>query len=122
MDWPLGLTVGLITIALILYTIGFVLSRQRKYPNSFWFFLIGWFPFDLVGTIRMYNTVDKLIINWHTIPGMIGFVLMATAATMALVQLIKYRDGLMKWFKPIECWGYIIWLISYIIGALIRIF
>ena len=112
---------ALITIALVWYTAGLVLSLKKKRPHSFWCFFIGWLAFDLPGTILMYLIAGKITLNCHTVPGMIGFVLMAIAAGLALRQIFKFRQKLMRWSRPVEISGYIIWLFSYLVGIAIRI-
>ena len=52
---------------------------------------------------------------------MIGFVLMAIAAGLALKQILNFKEPLMKLFTPIEAIGYIIRLCSYLVGIAIRI-
>jgi len=113
---------SLITIALGFYLTGFIQSLKKKYPHSFWFFFLGWLIFDVPGTVIMYTIAGQIKFNWHTIPGMIGFVLMAIAAIMGLSQIIRFQQSLMTWFKPIETAGCIIWIFSYIVGVAIRIF
>ncbi|HCC73869.1 MAG TPA: hypothetical protein DEP92_03625 [Candidatus Komeilibacteria bacterium] len=112
---------ALITIALVWYTAGLVLSLKKKRPHSFWCFFIGWLAFDLPGTILMYLIAGKITLNCHTVPGMIGFVLMAIAAGLALKQILNFKEPLMKLFTPIEAIGYIIRLCSYLVGIAIRI-
>lgn len=116
----LVLAIALITVALALYSAGFGLSWKRKYPSAFWFFFLGWLLFDVPGTIIMYQIAGKIKFNWHTIPGMIGFVLMALAALLALIQICRFQEKLTTYFRWVENAGYTIWLGSYIIGAIIR--
>lgn len=118
----LVLSVILINLALIFYTLGVWSERFARYLKSrhvvqFW---LG-FLFDVSGTLAMHKISDNPfdLLDLHTLSGQIGLWLMLAHALWAtrVVRIAREKD--LKNFHKYSIVVWMIWLIPYFGGIYI---
>ena len=88
------------------------------------FFYLG-LVFDITGTTimgGMASEIDiiKLILDFHSITGVIAIILMFVHAFWATFVLIKKDDAMIKNFHKFSLTVWVIWLIPFVTGAIFK--
>ena len=112
-------SVILMTLALIIYTIPILNEFKGKIlmPWHAIMFCIG-FCFDVSSTIIMYKLGgSKINFGLHYIFGDIALFLMLINAIGSIIILNKKHKSLLTQFYKFSFFAWIIWVISYILGA-----
>lgn len=127
MDFKLILAIVSITLALIFYTIGVFGERKskslkKKHVIIFWLGLI----FDTTGTlimskiaeegIKQISEISQMI---HGVTGFLAIVLMLFHAVWATWVLYKNDEKKKAAFHKFSITVWLIWLIPYVVGAII---
>ena len=115
----LVVSIILISIALIFYTISILheFIRKKLLPWHSIMFCIG-FSFDMASTIIMYKlSGSKIKMGFHYIFGDIALFLMLINAIGSIIILNKKSKSLLTQFYKFSFFAWIIWVISYILGA-----
>ncbi|MFV0541386.1 MAG: HsmA family protein [Aestuariibaculum sp.] len=106
------------TLALIFYTIG-VWSERIKKTLKPWHLIFFWLGLitDSLGTAYVREQVGGiLILNFHTITGIIGLLLMGIHTIWATVIVIKNNAKQLGTFHRFSVLVWLIWLIPYFTG------
>ncbi len=105
---------GIITAALIFYSIGVWAERiqGRLKPWHLAFFILGLIC-DTWGTGLMFNFVGGMQFDIHGITGLIAIILMLIHAVWALVVLLKKDEKAIQNFHKFSVAVWVIWLIPY---------
>jgi TIGR03987 family protein len=115
-----------INLALVFYSVG-VWTEKIQGKLKAWhlmFFYIG-LVCDTTGTLIMEN-ISRVIGNinpdsyFHSITGILAIVLMLVHAFWATFVLIKKSDPLIKKFHKFSIFVWVIWLIPFISGFIVR--
>lgn len=116
------LSVVLITMALIFYSIGVWSEFYTKFLKK-WHLVAFWlgFIFDVSGTIAMHNISDNGfdLFEPHTLTGQIALWLMFIHSIWASVVVIKGSDYIRSRFHKYSIIVWVIWLIPYFGGMYI---
>lgn len=116
------LSVVLITLALVLYSIGVWLNwrSKRLLPTYIVLFWCG-FAADALATKLMGARVER--INWdlHTISGYAALALMGTLAAYGTASLMLRKESWQRNFHRFAVPIWIIWVISYATGVYLGI-
>lgn len=127
MDNKLIFAIVTITLALVFYTIGVFGERRAKALNKnhviiFWLGLLC----DTMGTFTMKqiaksgsSTFTQTSLNIHGITGLLAIVLMLFHALWATWVLYKNDEAKKETFHKFSFVVWLIWLIPYIIGAVV---
>lgn len=127
MDNKLILAIIAITLALVFYTVGVFGERRSKSLNKnhviiFWLGLVC----DTIGTFTMEQiaksgsaSFTKTSLNIHGITGLLAIVLMLFHALWATWVLYKNDETKKQTFHKFSFIVWIIWLIPYVIGAIV---
>jgi len=116
------LSIVLITLALIFYSIGVWYEYFSKYLKA-WHLVAFWlgFIFDVSGTIAMNNISDNGfdLLEPHTLTGQIALWLMFIHSIWASVVVIKGSDHIRSRFHKYSIIVWVIWLMPYFGGMII---
>ncbi|GAB6169482.1 HsmA family protein [Clostridium carnis] len=127
MDTKLIFAIVTITLALIFYTIGVFAERRAKSLNKkhviiFWLGLV----FDTTGTTIMSSIAKSGAANIsatsqmiHGITGLLAIILMLFHAVWATWVLYKNDENKKVAFHKFSIAVWIVWLVPYLIGAII---
>jgi len=115
----LFLSVILITLALVFYSLGVWAERFARYLKK-WHVLAFWtgFAFDISGTYSMHliATGPFNILSLHTLTGQIALWLMCIHATWATYVSFRGSESLRKKFHKYSIAVWCIWMIPYLGG------
>lgn len=127
MDSKLILAIVAITLALVFYTIGVFGERRSKSLNKnhvliFWLGLIC----DTTGTVTMskiaaegVTEISKSAQVIHGVTGLLAIVLMLFHAVWATWVLYKNDEDKKVAFHKFSIAVWVVWLVPYIVGAII---
>lgn len=115
-----------INLALIFYSVG-VWTEKIQGKLKAWHLMFFYFGLvcDTTGTLIMENIARSIgNINsdsyFHSITGVLAIVLMLVHAFWATFVLIKKNDLMIKKFHKFSIFVWIIWLIPFISGFIVR--
>ncbi len=108
----------LITMALLLYTIG-VWAERLAGQLKVWHLFFFWSGLvcDTIGTGLMFEYVGGLTTDVHGISGLIAIILMVVHASWASVVLWRKNEGLIANFHKFSVMVWAFWLIPYFTPA-----
>lgn len=113
------ISVSLITLALLFYSVGVWAERISRYLKP-WHVIFFWtgFTFDVSGTWAMHllSTGPFDLTEPHTLTGQIALWLMLFHAVWASKVVIENNTGLRESFHKFSLFVWIIWLIPYFGG------
>ena len=116
------LSIFLITLALVFYSVGVWAERISKYLKG-WHVVAFWagLAFDVSGTIAMGRLSDDPfnILNLHTLTGQIAIWLMLIHAIWATYTVNRGNEKLRRQFHRYSLIVWAIWLIPYFGGMMI---
>ncbi len=116
------LSIILITLALVFYSIGVWSEFYTKYLKA-WHLFFFWFGFifDVSGTIAMHKISDNgfNLLDPHTLTGQIALWLMLAHSIWATIIVKKGSEQLRVKFHKYSIVVWIIWLIPYFGGMII---
>jgi uncharacterized repeat protein (TIGR03987 family) len=109
-----GSATVVITLALVLYTIGVWSERfaGRLKPWHLAFFWAG-LACDTIGTGMMFEYVGGMMFDVHGISGLLAILLMLVHATWATVVLLRHDERWITRFHRFSIVVWAIWLIPY---------
>lgn len=112
-----GLSMILITLALIFYSIG-VWSERLAGRLKTWHLFFFWSGFvcDTLGTGIMLEMAGGLTFDLHGLTGLLAIVLMLIHAIWASVVLIRKDEAAVLNFHKFSLVVWIIWLVPYFSG------
>jgi len=107
----------LITLALVLYSIG-VWSERLAGRLKAWHLIFFWagLVFDTTGTGMMFDMAGTVGTDIHSITGILAIVLMLIHAIWATVVLVKKNEAAILRFHHFSVIVWVIWLIPYLTG------
>ncbi len=115
------LSVFLITLALVFYSVGVWAERISKYLKR-WHIVAFWtgLAFDISGTLAMGRLSDDPfnLLNLHTLTGQIAIWLMLIHAIWATYTVKRGSEKLRKQFHRYSMVVWLIWLIPYFGGMM----
>ncbi|MBE0667444.1 MAG: TIGR03987 family protein [Bacteroidales bacterium] len=115
------LSVFLITLALVFYSVGVWAERFSKYLKR-WHIVAFWtgLAFDISGTLAMGRLSDDPfnLLNLHTLTGQIAIWLMMIHAIWATYTVKRGSEKLRKQFHRYSMVVWLIWLIPYFGGMM----
>ena len=111
------LSLILITLALVFYTIG-VWSERLAGRLKPWHLIFFWggFVFDTIGTGIMLELAGGLTFDIHGVTGVIAILLMLIHAIWASVVLLRKDEGAIVNFHKFSLVVWLIWLVPYFSG------
>ena len=111
------LSMILITLALVFYTVGVWSERLagRLKPWHLIFFWIG-VLFDTTGTGLMFEMAGGMGFNVHALTGLLAITLMFIHAAWATVVLIRKDEKAIVNFHKFSLLVWLIWLVPYFSG------
>ena len=109
--------VAVVTIAFVLYVIGLLCSRRYDYVSAVMFFGFG-LAFDGWGSWSMYQYINAIPFNWHTIVGGISLSLMLILVIIGGLGLLRYSTRLLEGFRRLAPYACGIWALNFFSGAL----
>lgn len=115
---PIGIIA--INIALLFYTYAvFSARKQGLHFKHLMAFGIG-LSLDIYGTFSMFKIQNSIIMNWHTLLGLLSLLGMGLHFMLALIAtwLNKY-DKANYLFHKISLIIYSLWIISFVTGGII---
>jgi len=119
MSSDLILSITLITLALVFYSLGVWAERISRYLKP-WHLAAFWigFTFDVSGTAAMFRLAPGPfdITNFHTLTGQIAIWLMLFHAIWATRTVLKGSEETRKNFHRYSLVVWLIWLVPYIGG------
>jgi len=115
------LSVFLITLALVFYSVGVWAERFSKYLKR-WHIMAFWtgLAFDISGTLAMGRLSDDPfnLLNLHTLTGQIAIWLMLIHAIWATYTVRRGSEKLRRQFHRYSMVVWLIWLIPYFGGMM----
>lgn len=124
MSGMLILSVVLINLALLFYSIGVWSERMQRFlkKKHVLFFWAG-FIFDISGTIAMHHISDKSfdILDSHTLSGQVALWLMFVHALWASRVVYAKQEKKQQTFHRYSIFVWLIWLIPYFGGIYISL-
>ena len=119
MSLNLILSITLITLALVFYSLGVWAERISRYLKP-WHVAAFWigFTFDISGTVSMFKLAPGPfdITNFHTLTGQIALWLMLFHAIWATQSVRKGTEEARKNFHRYSLMVWLIWLVPYMGG------
>ena len=119
MSLNLILSITLITLALVFYSLGVWAERISRYLKP-WHLAAFWigFTFDISGTVSMFKLSPGPfdLTNFHTLTGQIALWLMLFHAIWATRTVLKGREETRKNFHRYSLLVWLIWLVPYVGG------
>jgi uncharacterized repeat protein (TIGR03987 family) len=113
------ISAGLITLALVFYSLGVWSERIAKYLK-FWHVISFWIglTFDIAGTYAMHLIATRpfSLADSHTLTGQIALWLMLVHAIWATRVIIKKDEEIRMKFHKFSIFVWLIWLIPYFGG------
>ena len=111
------LSMILITLALVLYTIG-VWSERLAGRLKGWHLIFFWggLIFDTVGTGMMMEMAGRLTVDLHGVTGVLAIVLMLIHAIWATIVLLRKNERAILNFHKFSLVVWLIWLLPYFSG------
>ena len=111
------LSMILITLALVLYTIG-VWSERLAGRLKGWHLIFFWggLIFDTVGTGMMMEMAGRLTADLHGVTGLLAIVLMLIHAIWATIVLLRKNERAILNFHKFSLVVWLIWLLPYFSG------
>jgi uncharacterized repeat protein (TIGR03987 family) len=111
------LSLILITMALVFYTIG-VWSERLAGRLKAWHLIFFWggFVFDTIGTGVMMELAGGLTFDLHGVTGVIAILLMLVHAIWATVVLLRKDERAIVNFHKFSLVVWLIWLVPYFSG------
>jgi len=105
------------TLALAFYTIG-VLSEKFSKKLKVWHLFFFWAGLiaDTLGTDYVMRLVGGLLLNFHTITGLLGLFLMFIHTIWATYVVITQNKKKINTFHKFSFIVWLIWLIPYFTG------
>jgi uncharacterized repeat protein (TIGR03987 family) len=105
------------TLALLFYTLGVLSEKQEKtlkfrHLIFFWLGLIT----DTLATNYVMKLEDGITVNFHTLTGFLGLVLMLIHTLWATYVLIIKKKKQIHTFHKFSFLVWLIWLIPYLTG------
>lgn len=111
-----------INLALVFYTVG-VWGEKIQGQLKVWHLVIFWAGLvcDTTGTTFMsLISGDKFSFNVHGVTGLLAIILMLFHALWATVVLARHNESLKLKFHKFSIFVWVIWLIPFVSGALLR--
>lgn len=110
----------IITLALVLYTIGVWAERLqgRLKPWHLAFFWAG-FACDTVGTGMMFDFAGGMTPDVHAVSGLVAILLMLVHATWATVVLLRRDEAWILKFHRFSLVVWLVWLVPYFSPAVL---
>ncbi len=107
----------LITLALILYSIG-VWSERLARRLKYWHLIFFWsgFACDTIGTGKMFEMSGGLNSSIHSITGIAAILLMFIHAIWATSVLVINNEKAIANFHHFSVFVWVVWLIPYLTG------
>jgi uncharacterized repeat protein (TIGR03987 family) len=117
MDNQVMLSMILITLALVFYTIG-VWSERLAGRLKGWHLVFFWggLAFDTVGTGMMMEMAGQLTADLHGVTGLLAIVLMLVHAAWATIVMIRKDEHAILNFHRFSLMVWIVWLVPYFSG------
>ena len=111
------LSMLLITLALIFYTIG-VWSERLAGRLKGWHLIFFWggLVFDTVGTGMMMEMAGQLTADLHGVTGVLAIVLMLIHAIWATIVLLRKDERAILKFHKFSLVVWLVWLVPYFSG------
>jgi uncharacterized repeat protein (TIGR03987 family) len=111
------LSVILITLALVFYTIG-VWSERLAGRLKGWHLIFFWggLVFDTVGTGMMMEMAGQLTADLHGVTGLLAIVLMLIHAIWATIVLLRNDEHTILNFHKFSLVVWMVWLVPYFSG------
>lgn len=111
------LSMILITLALVFYTIG-VWSERLAGRLKGWHLIFFWggLIFDTVGTGMMMEMAGRLTADLHGVTGLVAILLMLIHAIWATIVLVRKDERAILNFHKFSLVVWLIWLVPYFSG------
>lgn len=111
------LSMILITLALVFYTIG-VWSERLAGRLKVWHLIFFWggLIFDTVGTGMMMEMAGRLTADLHGVTGLLAILLMLIHAIWATIVLVRRDERAILNFHKFSLVVWLIWLVPYFSG------
>lgn len=111
------LSMILITLALVFYTIG-VWSERLAGRLKGWHLIFFWggLIFDTVGTGMMMEMAGRLTADLHGVTGLLAILLMLIHAIWATIVLVRRDERAILNFHKFSLVVWLIWLVPYFSG------
>lgn len=111
------LSMILITLALVFYTIG-VWSERLAGRLKGWHLVFFWggLAFDTLGTGMMMEMAGQLNADLHGVTGLLAIILMLVHAVWATIVLLRKDEQAILKFHRFSLVVWIIWLVPYFSG------
>ncbi len=110
----------LITLALVLYSIGVWSERLAKRLKG-WHLVFFWSGFvcDTLGTGMMFDVSGGITPSIHSFTGLAAIILMFVHAIWATTVLILKNEKAIRNFHHFSVFVWIIWLVPYLNGFIV---
>ncbi len=117
MNSQVMLSMILITLALVFYTIG-VWSERLAGRLKGWHLIFFWggLVFDTIGTGMMMEMAGRLTADLHGVTGVLAIALMLVHAIWATVVLLRKDERAILNFHKFSLVVWLIWLVPYFSG------
>jgi uncharacterized repeat protein (TIGR03987 family) len=117
MTTQLLISTSLITLALILYSIG-VWSERLARRLKYWHLIFFWsgFACDTIGTGIMFEMSGGVNSSIHAVTGIAAILLMFTHAIWATSVLVIKNEKAISNFHHFSVLVWVVWLIPYLTG------
>ena len=117
MTTQLLISTVLITLALILYSIG-VWSERLARRLKYWHLIFFWsgFACDTIGTGIMFEMSGGLDFSIHAVTGVAAILLMLVHAAWATTVLVSKNEKAIANFHHFSVFVWVVWLIPYLTG------
>lgn len=114
------LSTVLITLALVLYTIG-VWAERLSGRLKGWHLIFFWSGLvcDTLGTGMMMEYAGGLTADLHGVTGVLAILLMVVHAVWATVVLLRRNEHMIRTFHRFSLIVWLVWLIPYFTGFFI---
>lgn len=120
MNSQVMLSMILITLALVFYTIG-VWSERLAGRLKGWHLIFFWggLVFDTIGTGMMMEMAGRLTADLHGVTGVLAIALMLVHAIWATVVLLRKDERAILNFHKFSLVVWLIWLVPYFSGFIL---
>ena len=114
------LSTVLITLALVLYTVG-VWAERLSGRLKGWHLIFFWAGLvcDTLGTGLMMDYAGGLTADLHGVTGVLAILLMVVHAVWATIVLLRRDERMIYTFHRFSLFVWLVWLIPYFTGFLI---
>ncbi|MDP2684638.1 MAG: hypothetical protein Q8P20_06375 [bacterium] len=114
-----GYVTIIITIPLVLYTMGMYKSRRYNFRGAVKCF--GWgIAFDYPTTVLMNILAGKFTLSAHTVVGLVAIIMITIDLIIGLTMLKKNKPELERWFRNGALISWLVWVTSYVIGFIMH--